>query len=312
MGISEKQREERRGYLGSSDMACILGVSPYGNAFDIWLSKTDRLEPEQREKAWLEAGTVLEPGVLRWAEGELGPIRTQQEDGSALFRKAQGFPLGSHADGERISNEEPVEGKTAGIFGPILEPYGEPGTDELPDRIIIQAHVHMLCWEKDICWVPVLLGGKGFVMYHVKWDDVIMGEIQDKSLDFWEEFVEKDIAPPDVMPSYPIAKRMKREPGKTVPLKAVLVLNWQNATESLKLAKDIKEAAEAEMLAALGDADRGEYGDGLFVTYYEQSKRYVTASELRDAYPDIYAQLEKISTFRVARIKKPKKLKFLI
>lgn len=311
MPITAIQRALRRNHLGSSDMAMILGVSPYGNAYDVYLDKTDRLEPEQREKAWLEAGNLLESGVLKWAEGELGAIRTEQEDGSALFRKAQGFPLGSHADGERECNEEPVEGKTAGIFGPILEPFGEPGTDELPDRIIIQAHVHMLCWEKDICWVPVLLGGKGFVMYHVKLDSVIMGEIQDKSLEFWEEFVEKDTPPPDVMPSYPIAKRMKREPGKTVPIETVLVVNWQNAKESVKLAKDIKEAAEAEMLAALGDADGGQCDLGLLI-YLKQCRRTVKAKELKEEYPDIYAKFENVSEFRVARLKKPKKPKFPI
>ena len=170
MPITEAQREQRRSHLGSSDMAAILGVSPWMNAYDVWLEKTGRLEDEEQDKKWLEAGNILEPGVLKWAERELGPIRTQQENGDALFRKAMGFPLGSHPDGEIISNEEPVEGKTAGIFGPIIEQYGEPGTDALPLRIVTQCLVHLECWGKDICWVPVLLGGKGFVMYHVKRD----------------------------------------------------------------------------------------------------------------------------------------------
>lgn len=311
MPITEKQREERKNHLGSSDMPCILGVSPYGNAYDVWLDKTNRLTPEQREKSWLDAGQLIEPAALRWAENELGPIRTEQENGDALFRKAQGFPLGSHADGEIISNGEPVEAKTGGAVGPILEPFGEPGTDELPDRIIIQGHVHMLCWEKEICWVPVYLGGKGFFMYHINFDQELMGIIQDKSLEFWEEFVEKDIPPPDVIPSFAMAKRMKREPGKTIKIDPVLVVNWLNSKESLKLAKDIKEGAEAEMLAALGDAEGGECDLGI-LTYLEQCCRTVKARELRDAYPDIYAQFENVSTFRIARLKKPKKKGFPI
>ena len=309
MPITELQRQQRRTHLGSSDMAALLGVSPFANAYDVWLEKTDRLEDEQKEKKWLGMGTALEPGVIKWAESELGPIRTEDKNGDALFRKAIGFPLGSHADGEIISNEEPVEAKTAGIFGPIIEPYGEPGTDELPDRIIIQCHVHMACWNKEICHVPILLGGKGFVMYHVNLDVELMSIIQDKSLEFWEDFVEKDIPPPDVIPSFAMAKRMKRIPKKTVKIEPVLVVNWQNAKESLKLAKEIKESAEAEMLAALGDAEGGECNLGL-LTYLEQSKRYVTASELRDAYPEIYKQLEKVTTFRVPRLKKLKKPKF--
>lgn len=308
MPITDAQREQRKKHLGSSDMAAILGVSPWSNAYDVWLEKTNKANPD-KEKSWQDAGNILEPGVLAWAERELGPIRKEQDNGDALFRKAEGFPLGSHVDGEVVKTEIPVEAKTAGVLGPIIEPYGEPGTDELPDRIIIQCHVHIICWEKDICWVPVLLGGKGFVMYHVNKDDELMGIIQDKSLEFWEEFVEKDIPPPDVMPSFAMAKRMKREPGKTIEIDQVLIVNWQNSKESLKLAKDIKEAAEAEMLAALGDAEGGRCELGL-LTYLEQCRKTVKAKELRDAYPDIYAQFETVSTFRVARLKKPKKPKF--
>lgn len=309
MPITPQQREQRKNHLGSSDMAAILGVSPYGNAYDCWLEKTGKLDDKEQDKKWLAMGNALEPGVLKWAESELGPIRIMQENGDALFRKAMGFPLGSHPDGEIIDNEEPVEAKTAGIFGPLVEPYGEPGTDELPDRIIIQGHVHMLCWGKDVCWIPVLLGGKGFVMYHIKKDTVIMDAIMDKSLEFWEDFVEKGIPPPDVMPSFAMAKRMKREPSKTIKIDTALIVNWQNAKDTLKMAKEIKEGAEAEMLAALGDADGGECDLGL-LTYLEQCRRTVKAKELKAAHPDIYAQFENVSWFRVARLKKPKKAKF--
>jgi predicted phage-related endonuclease len=251
---------------------------------------------------------MFEDGVLRWAEGELGPIRTE-ENGGAIFRKAIGFPVGSHLDGEVIANNEPVEAKTAGLFGPLVEPWGEPGTDQLPDRIIVQCHVHLLCTSKDICHVPVFLGGKGFIMYRVEQDHEIMDVIRDNSLDFWENFVEKDIPPPDVIPSLALAKRMKREPEKVVEIETQIVQNWLNAKESLKIAKDIKESSEAELLAALGDAEGGQCDLGL-VTYFMQSRSTIPAKELKLAHPEIYEKLVNVSEFRVARLKKPKPEKF--
>lgn len=309
MPITEQQRKDRITFIGSSEMAMLLKVDRWQrNAYDLWLVKTDKVT-EAESKIWMEAGNVLEPGVLKWAEGELGPIRTE-ENGEALFRKSIAFPLGSHPDGEAVlRSDNPVEAKTAGIFGPIIGDWGEPGTDELPEYILVQCHVHMECCNKQVCYVPVLLSGKGFVLYTVHQDQVIADAIRETSLDFWENFVEKDIPPPDVMPSLPFAKRMKRKPKKTVKIDNALVVNWQTAKETLRMAKGIKEGAEAEMLAALGDAEGGECDLGL-IAYLEQSKSYITAKELKVANPELYAKLERVTTYRVARLKKPKKLKF--
>ncbi len=184
MPITEKQRESRKAYLGSSDVAAILGLDPWRNAYDVWLDKTGKVDDKKENEA-MQAGTMFEEGVLHWAERELGAIITE-ENGEAIFRSAIGFPIGSHIDGLVKSNGEPVEAKTAGLFGPLVEDWGEEGTDQLPDRIIIQDHVHMLCTEKEICHTPVFLGGKGFLMFRVNLDIEIMDIIRDKSMDFWE------------------------------------------------------------------------------------------------------------------------------
>ena len=300
MPITDLQREQRRTHLGSSDMAAILGLDPWSNAYDVYLAKTDRVE-DQKESKVMARGNYLEPAILNYAEDKLGKLIRNQ------YRVAKGFPLVANVDAIVVDTGKPVEAKSQGAF--VDEFWGDEGGDEIPDRVIIQTHVHMICTNQDYCHVPVYLAFREFQMFGVARDSVIADVVCDKSLEFWEDFVEKDIPPPDVIPSFAMAKRMKRIPKKTVKIEPVLVVNWQNAKESLKLAKEIKESAEAEMLAALGDAEGGECNLGL-LTYLEQSKRYVTASELRDAYPEIYKQLEKVTTFRVPRLKKPKKPKF--
>lgn len=307
MPITKEQRKQRIHHLGSSDIAAILGVSPWANAYDVWLEKTGKVN-EDKEKNYQGAGNMFEDGVLKWAEGELGPITTE-ENGAAIFRKATGFPIGGHVDGLVDANGEPVEAKTAGLFGPLIEDWGDEGTDQLPDRIIIQDHVHMLCTNKEVCHTPVFLGGKGFMMFRVRLDIEIMDIIRDKSLDFWETYVEKDMPPPDTIPSLPMAKRMKREPEKIVEIETQLVQNWLSAKESLKIAKDIKESSEAEVLAALGDAEGGKCGLGL-LTYFMQSRSTIPTKELKAAHPKIYEEFVNVSEFRVARLKKPKKKKF--
>jgi len=40
MALTTEQREIRRRYLGSSDIAAIFGMSPWKSAYDVWLEKT--------------------------------------------------------------------------------------------------------------------------------------------------------------------------------------------------------------------------------------------------------------------------------
>lgn len=300
MPITQAQREQRRSHLGSSDMAAILGLDPWSNAYDVYLQKTDRVE-DRKESKVLARGNYLEPAILNYAEDKLGKLIRNQ------YRVAEGFPLAANVDAIVVATGKPVEAKSQGAF--VDEFWGDEGGDEIPDRVIIQAHVHMLCTNQDYCHVPVYLAFREFQMFGVAKDSVIIDIICDKSMEFWEDFIEKDIPPPDVIPSFDMAKRMRRTPGKVVKIDTALIVNWQNAKETLKMAEAIKEGAEAEMLAHLGDADGGECDLGL-LTYLEQSRRFITPQELKDAHPEIYAKLEKVTTFRVPRLKKPRKPKF--
>lgn len=302
MAITPKQRELRRNHLGSSDMAAILGVDKYRNAYDVWLEKTGKVEDKKATEA-MQAGTFFEDGVLQFAEEKLGKLIRNQ------YRIAEGFPIGSNIDALVVDSGEPVEAKTAGLFGPLAEQWGDNGTDAVPDHIIIQTHVHMLCTNRELCHIPAFLGGRGFQLFQVNWDNEIMDIIRDKSLDFWENYVEVDCQPPEVVPSLEMAKRMKREPESITDIDTKIVKNWLKAKESLKFAEEIKESSEANLLAALGDAEAGRCDLGL-VTYYMQEQKRIDSKRLREEKPEIATEYLKISRFRVARLKKPKPPKY--
>lgn len=54
--ITDKQREQRRRYIGGSDMAAILGVDPWKTQVDLWLEKTGRLVDEPLTSKAAELG----------------------------------------------------------------------------------------------------------------------------------------------------------------------------------------------------------------------------------------------------------------
>jgi len=290
MPITELQRKRRPNALGSSDLALLLGIAPPKSAkiqtlYDLWLEKRKRLQEEQdgTPDEAADAGNRFEPAVLDFAQERLGPlIRNQRRVRPELY-------LAVNLDAVVRRNGEPVEGKTAGLFSPLIDPWGEPETDQVPDRVLAQTHGQMLTVKKEICHVPSFLAGRGFLMFCVPFNPDLGNEIAERAVAFMEKNVLADI-PPEGVASLPVLKRMRREPNKIVEVYDQLLLDdWLNAKSGAKSAKEVCEWAEAQLLTTLGDAEAAIFPNGEAVTYYEQTRA---------------AHHVKESTFRVPRHKK--------
>lgn len=265
MPITAAQLEKRKTRLGSSDMAVLLGVDDRRNAYDLWLEKTGKLEGEAKSNASMEAGKMLENAVLDYAQGELGKLTRNQ------FRVAHGldFPLGANVDAIIATTGEPVEAKSSGLPGV----WGEPMTDEVPDTVIVQGTVHMICTAQITCHVPVIISRFGFQFqrYVVPFDPDIANEIQETGHNFWHNHVLADIPPENLTPNLAIIKRVRREPTKVVPVDFALIHTWQEHRNARLAAEKQEKAALAEILTAIGDAESGECAEGAF-TYLESHR----------------------------------------
>jgi putative phage-type endonuclease len=287
MPATTTQLEQRRSRIGSSDMAAILGLDTYRNAYDVWLEKTGKLDPEKEsDNDPRAAGKILEPAILTFGEQWLGPITRNQ------FRSARdkGLPIGALVDAIVNESGAPVEAKTSGLYGFTNDVWGDEGTDQVPDRVIIQSHVHMLCTDAEVCYVPVFIAFRGFVKFIVPRDAAIIDVISNEARRFWDDHVLADTPPSNLTPNLAVVKRIRREPSKTVEIPQELVDQWLGAKAEKSAAEKIEKAHLAEVLAALGDAEAGTCATGQ-VTYFEQTRKEFISPE---------------STFRVARFKKAK------
>ena len=242
--ISEKQRRERAKYLGSSDMAAIVGFDPFRNAYDVWLEKTDKLEAD-KENVVMKRGRHMELAILNYAEEKLGPL---EKDPAKLEFIKPIYHLLSHPDALFV--KEPVEGKSQGNFS--KEVWGEEGTDQVPDRVIIQCHVHLICTDTRTCYVPAYLPYREFQMFVVNFDYVIAQSIIEAAQHFWVEHVSKDTPPEDVVPTLAVVKRVRQLPNIHTELPKDLWEAFQAAKQDAKAAKDKQDKAQAKLLAVIG------------------------------------------------------------
>ena len=275
MSITEAQRQARKNHLGGSDIPAILGFSRFATPYDVWLLKTGRVTPKERTESYITAGQLLEAPLIEWLSTHLNEDIDTEPDRMELA--VPDSPIVVHTDGIMKSTGNPVEGKTEGVDHPIIEPWGESGTDEVPEYTCLQAHSHLMATDKEICHVPTFLGGRGFGYFFVKRDNRLVDMIRKQAIHFWEDHVLKDVPPEDCAPSLTMIKQIRRVEGDPVALDSEMVHRWLDAKESLSATKKAVEFEQAGILADMDGIEIGKYQDGegieRFVTNFEQNRK---------------------------------------
>lgn len=271
--ITAEQRELRKHYIGSSDSPAIVGVDPYRSAADVFLEKTGQADGFDGNEH-TDRGNLLEPVLIEWFAQHVGrPLRTSglfvtRTDCGELCANLDAFlPPCDLAPGGAV-----VECKTS----VNRDEWGEAGTDEVPERVIVQTHhaMWMVGPPCRVAFVPVLLPGFrsfDFRVYRVDRNDELADAVAEQCRRFKREHVDALVPPSDFRPSIEVLKRVRREPGKVIPLADDLVDRWIAAKAAEKQAREDREQTEAELVGALRDAEAGSYSRGLVI--YMETKR---------------------------------------
>jgi predicted phage-related endonuclease len=279
----------RRDVLGASDAPAVVGVDPFRTAGDLWAEKTGRLPSLEGDGAPLSPfaiGKALEPLLMAAAARELdAPLASQ------VWYRHPRAPLACSVDGLALDADPPtlVEGKTCGILNRparLLAGYGEPGTDELPDSVIVQVThaLIVLAAQPELppirhALVAALLGdGRGLCFYRLELDADLAEYLIGKELDFWRNHVEADQRPRDDPPSLDTLRRIRRNADlPPVPVDPVLVFEWQQAKAVLKQAEQNEETCRRFVVAELGDAEAGVCEHGR-ITYKPVARKGYTVA----------------------------------
>jgi len=274
--LTNAQREARKKYLGSSDLPPILGLDSFRTAGDVWMEKTGRLVKDSKESGVQKVGHIFETSVLDYFEAEHG---VQLKRDIFLTNDIFCSNLDGLIDG---TSPEIVEAKTTGKD----EDWGPTGTDEIPERVLIQVHEQMYVVshatgrECRIAWVPVLLPGFRHLevrIYQIRRNDELMENAIRIGDQFWKSHVLTD-TPPDVFkPSLETLKRARRQPTKTVTVADELVIDWDDARQARLAAEKTEKRALEMLLSQMDDADSAQFSKGLF-TYLEQNRAGYTVA----------------------------------
>ncbi len=204
----EQCLEERRSGAGGSDIAPMLGLSPWKTPLELWQDKTGRavenISPEQAERMYW--GNTLEDVVARHYAEQRG-VRVQRING--LIRHPE-HPIafanidravvveGSRArwTGTRVEGASRIlECKTAHALAQNSAEWGEPATDEVPRHYWLQCQWYLGITGLPFADLAVLFGGQRFVTYTILSDAALFADLLAEAVSWWERYVVADMPP---------------------------------------------------------------------------------------------------------------------
>lgn len=256
MALTQEQLEDRRHYVGGSDVPAILGVSPYANATDVWLAKTGRLEVKPHPSLAAEIGDRMEPMLVEWTRDRVAPGANVERD--RHFHHDNGI-FRAQVDGWLPDRAEVIESKTSGLVNGMWrnDEWGADGTDHVPFAVLAQVNFQLLCTGADAAHVAAFLGaGVGPRFYLVERSQGLIDDIRDVCERFWNDNVLADVQP-EARPSLEALEEHVREPLKMVTIDESYGDWWMQIQEQEAKVKGAKEEARRQVLEEMGDAEIG-------------------------------------------------------
>lgn len=265
MPLSPRDQELRRGRMTATRIVKVAGLSPYGNAHDVFAEMVEGKEFEGNEAT--KRGDRVEPVIRDWASERLG----------CRFR-VPGTIIHPHydhicatVDGLRDPDEDLILECKSLDFARVDE-CGPDGSDEIPGDWIAQAQIQMACLDIPRAQVAVMFGVSELRLYPLAYDPEMFGMLREIGERFLRDHVQTG-RPPPVDGSDSCAEALARRFPKTAPVIADAdpeAERWARALFVARKACDeaeaLKKEAENHLKGIIGGAE-GMVGDGWRISW---------------------------------------------
>ena len=256
-GMSRKEwLEFRTKGIGGSDVAAILGLSPWNTPFSVWAKKTGRVPVEGEENEFMHWGTIMEPILAREFEQVTGKkVRRQNK----TFYVPEHPFLRANIDRDVIGEDGILEIKTATEYK-----SSEWADDAVPVPYQLQVQHYMYVLDRPYCYFAYLVGGHSFGYKRVERDQDAIDIIEPQLIEWWQKHVVEDV-PPEVdgedATTAALRAMYPEDDGEVIMLEDrfdTLLENREQLQSSIKDTKNAVTSIDNELRAAIGEATGGD------------------------------------------------------
>ena len=333
MNAREGFLQERKKGIGGTDMAVILGLSPYKTPLQLWLEKTGRAEdipqPDAEERMYW--GTVLEDVVAR-RYADLNGCRIQRindplvHPGGILRGNIDRAIINPAIAGNvrvkdgRLTTDKILEVKTAHAMAQNSADWGAPGSDEIPQHYWIQVQTYLGLSQCPVADLAVLFGGPKLATYTIRADGDLFADLVSEAGAWWQKHIVADL-PPEASTEDDARRLWKSHIAGKEKIVDVLIADAVQQLAETKAAISALEQEEQDLrdviLSDFGDAEAISYMGRKLATWKQNKPSQKTdwkavAGSLADQIdPEIFALIRDQHTVttegtRVLRLSKAK------
>ncbi len=306
---------DRMKYIGGSDIAAVLGISPWRTPLQLWEDKRrPRIEGPERPRDPKARGVRWEAVVAEMlverlqADGhsvDVVSANRRYKDSDLPFLAAE-IDLEVRLDGaEEITN---VELKTVHPFKLRTDGWGESGSDSMPTHYTAQVMHGLGVTRRRSGILAALFGADELRAYPVAADAETIAALRSRAQSFWVDHVLAGVPPPpinaaDVEHLYP------RELEGGAPLLAderltELALRLRAIHAESRAREAEAEVIEFELKRAMRDAVALVLPDGKTACEWKQrSGKFIDELRLKADHPKLHREYQKTWESRVFTLK---------
>jgi putative phage-type endonuclease len=248
---SDDWHAARRSRINGSEIAAVMGISPYESAFSLWHRKAGSIGEIATDPV-MYWGTQLEP-VIRAEWNLRHPDLPVVETGQWAHRDRDW--QGGSPDG--LGNGRLWEAKTARYD----EHWGDEGTDQIPVQYRAQTLWYLDVFGFEVCDLSVLIAGSDYREYRITYDADEVALMRSAARQFLDTLDARQPPPLDGHDAtYEAVKEMHPDiDPETVELDAGIAVPYLDALAAVADADREKKHRAAAVIVAMGNAQYATY-----------------------------------------------------
>lgn len=317
------QQQDRRKFLGASDAAAVVGLSPWKTPVELWMEKTGRTpatEPDRQQRRRFERGHRLEPFICDMTvdklrdegmEVELVARNERYVDADHPFLSCEiDFELvvtGELAINNQVVvfNREHINADAKSVTGFARKKWGEERSEDVPIEYACQFMTGLGITGRGYTLVAALRSFDDVDIYWTIRDDETIASMRAKMVDFWVNHVVADV-PPDAWKFTDIKALYPVDTGGTVEATPQIAAAAAELA-AVKRRMRIDEKTEETLALQIGDFMRPNstltYDGKTLLTWKAQNDTRLDQKALKEERPDVFDDYARTKVIRVMRLK---------
>ena len=280
--------EQRTKGVGGSDVAAIMGLSPWRTPLQVWLEKTGRETPQDiSEKPYVAFGNTMEPVIGRWYAEQFPTFTVRRVN--AICQSI------SRPWAQASLDYEVNDGRRWGVLEIKTARTAQDWQDGVPDYYLTQVTHYMSVTGRPFADVAVFFRDTcEYKVFRVERDPEDVAAVDQAVDTYWHDYVEADVMPAITgtdgemksltgwhgLPDGEVRFTLDPEANQAIS-------DYQDAAAREKQAKADKTEAATKLAAQIGKG-KGLETDVARVTWVRSEVTKLDTKRLQAEHPEIW------------------------